>query len=170
MGPYDDRARLRLPLRATQQRAHPRHELVRAERLRDVIVRADLEPDDPLRLVGAGRQHDDRNGGGPRLAAHDPADLKTVHLRQHQVEHQQVGRTIRERLERLPPGGQEFGGKPRLLQITLDELRDVPIVLDDEDPCAHVVAGPAATPLMVTIGAASNAAITGLATRSLLVI
>src|SRR5207247_544467 len=49
------RSLVRRELRATEQRAHPAAELPDRERLRDVVVRAQLEPDDLIELVVAGR-------------------------------------------------------------------------------------------------------------------
>ena len=46
---------------APQRRAHPRHELAQAERLRHVVVGADLEPDDRVDLGVARGDHDDRH-------------------------------------------------------------------------------------------------------------
>ena len=43
-----------------QQRADTRRELAGRERLRDVVVRAELEADDPVGLLAARRQQDDR--------------------------------------------------------------------------------------------------------------
>ena len=48
-GPVRHVARFGLALRPAEQRADARDELVRAERLGDVVVGADFEPDDPLR-------------------------------------------------------------------------------------------------------------------------
>jgi hypothetical protein len=49
-----------LLLRATQDGAHARDQLLRAERLRQVVVGAELEADDLVGLVNAGSEHDDR--------------------------------------------------------------------------------------------------------------
>ena len=54
--------------RAAQQRAHARHELVGAERLGEVVVGAELEADDALRLLGARGEHDDGDRGGLLVA------------------------------------------------------------------------------------------------------
>ena len=65
-----------------------RDQLVRAERLGDVVVGAELEPDDAVGFLGARRQHDDRHCGRGRIGAQRVADLEAVDARQHQVEHQ----------------------------------------------------------------------------------
>ena len=61
-----------------QHRADARHELPGAERLGDVVVGAELEPDERVRLVGAGGEHDDRHG---RLAPDGPRHVEPVELR-----------------------------------------------------------------------------------------
>ena len=125
--------RRRGAVRPPQQRAHARHQLVRAERLREVVVGAQLEADDALGLLGAGGQHDDRDRRGRLVGTKQPADLQAVDVRQHQVEHQQLRRTRRDRLQRLAAGGGALGEETGLVEITSDELGDVRIVLDDQD-------------------------------------
>ena len=46
--------------RAPEDRAHARGELARRERLRHVVVGAELEPDDAVGLLAAGGEHDHR--------------------------------------------------------------------------------------------------------------
>ena len=71
---YDDRAvaqeRMGLgAMRTAQQRAHSGDHFVRAERLGDVVVGAELEPDDAVGFLGAGGEHDDGKRRGERVAA-----------------------------------------------------------------------------------------------------
>ena len=75
-------------LGATEHRADPRDELLRTERLRHVVVRADLEAGDLVRLVAASREHHDRHG---RVAAERARDIKAVELRQTEIEHDKIG-------------------------------------------------------------------------------
>src|SRR5262249_24962966 len=73
--------------RAPKKRPDPAPELTDGERLRDVVVRAQLEAQDLVELVVARREHDDRNGAlGPQALA----DLEPVELRDHHVEHDEV--------------------------------------------------------------------------------
>ena len=62
-------------------------ELADQERLRDVVVRAELEPEHLVELVVARGEHDDRDGA---LRADPLADLEPVDLREHDVEHDEV--------------------------------------------------------------------------------
>src|SRR5919112_418312 len=68
-------------------RPDARHQLPDGERLGDVVVRPKLEPDDPVYLVVAGSQHDDRHVA---LRPDPPYDLRAVELGEHDVEHDQV--------------------------------------------------------------------------------
>src|SRR5215210_3489580 len=68
-------------------RPDARHELPYGERLGDVVVRPELESDDPVYLIVAGGQHDD---GHVALRPDPPYDLGAVELGEHDVEHDQV--------------------------------------------------------------------------------
>ena len=127
----------RLALRAPQQRAHAGDELVRAEWLRKIIVGAELEPDDPLRLLGARGQHDEWNRGGLLVRAQTAADLETVDVRQHQIEHHQSGRIHRDHLQRVATRCGAICLERGFLEVARHELRDVRIVLDDQDARGH---------------------------------
>src|SRR6478609_4441032 len=80
----------RLDDASAQQRTSPGEQLGEPERLRDVVVGTGIEPHDRVDLVGAGGQHE--HGNGAALLTQPPAHLEAVHLRQAEVEHQQVGR------------------------------------------------------------------------------
>ena len=67
---------------------HPRHELTRAEGFGEVVVGAGFEAEQPVRLLGAGREHDDRHR---RTGSERPRDLDAVHARQSQVQDDQSG-------------------------------------------------------------------------------
>src|SRR5215204_1398108 len=88
-GAVPDLRRLRLAAlrgRAAQDRLDPRNELPRVERLREVVVRADLEADDLVDVFVTRRQHQDRD---VRLLPDAAADLDTIAVRKHEVEDDQ---------------------------------------------------------------------------------
>ena len=58
--------RAREPLGPAQQRLDPQHDLARGERLHHVVVRAGLQPDQPVLLLAAGGQDDHRRGVADR--------------------------------------------------------------------------------------------------------
>ena len=118
------------PLDAPQQRAHARDQLARRERLRHVVVGADAEPDQHVRLAVARRQHQHRH---LPLALHPPAHLEPVEARQHQVEHHQVRpHALAQRHAGGPIGGdldlEPLGPQPRR-----HRSRDDVLVLDHAD-------------------------------------
>ena len=112
----------------------PRHELGQLERLRDVVVGAELEPDDHVVLLAARGQHEI---GTVALAPDLPADLEAVERRQHHVEHDEV--------ERAPAGsGRARRARPRrgdaepgLLEPEGRDLADRGVVLDEQDVLVH---------------------------------
>src|SRR4051794_8304038 len=116
--------------RAAQDRPDARHELARVERLREVVVRADLEADDLVDVLVACGQHEDRHVGA---LANPLADLDAVDVREHQVEDDQRGRLRRHLRERLAAGRRRLDGVAGVLQVERDEGRDRALVLDDQD-------------------------------------
>src|SRR5919106_1504132 len=118
-------------LGAAQERAHATHELPDGERLRDVVVRADLEADDLVHLVAPGRQHDDRNGA--LEPAHAAADLEASELGKHEVEDDEVDRRLDEALERLFSVARLHHPVALALERIREELLDRLLVVDEED-------------------------------------
>jgi hypothetical protein len=74
---------------APQQRPHAGQQLGEPERLRHVVVGAGVQPDDEVHLVRASGQHEHRRG--QPLVADRPGDVEPVHVRQAEVEHDEVG-------------------------------------------------------------------------------
>ena len=73
-------------------------ELAGRQRLRDVVVRAELEPDHLVEASSSRAvEHDDRHRVVRAQAA---ADLEPVELREHDVEHDEIDRLTAEALER----------------------------------------------------------------------
>src|SRR5215469_5852279 len=115
---------------ATQDRADPGHERLDGERLGDVVVAAEGQPGDGVRRGVAGREEDDRDVVG--LRAEPPAYLEAVDVGEHDVQDDQVGLIAGGALQRLlaaRPGGHDAAME---LEGYLDELADVPLVIDNE--------------------------------------
>jgi hypothetical protein len=87
-------------VRAAQRRLHPRAELAHGERLGDVVVGAQLQPDHLVDLLGLRREHDDRHRAARPQA---PAHLQPVELGKHHVEHHEVEGLLGEAVQRLAP-------------------------------------------------------------------
>jgi len=110
-----------LRLRSAQDRLHPRHELPRRERLGDVIVRADLEPDDPVRLLITCSQHHDRHlRACPDVTAH----IEAVLAWQTDVEQDEPHLVPVELDQRVVAGADPDDAVPVACQIAADELAD----------------------------------------------
>ena len=112
----------------------PGRQLAQAERLRDVVVGAQLEPDDLVELGVLGRQHHDRHA---RLGPDDPADLDAGQLGQHEVEEDQVGPVPPEARERFTAVGRLDHPESLCLECVRERLAERRLVLDDEDRSCH---------------------------------
>src|SRR6478736_1324336 len=136
VAPQDDLARgehlLLVPaLGTTEDRLDPGRQLAGRERLRDVVVGAELEAGDAVRLLVAGSEHDDRN---LRAGADLAADFEAVHAGQADVEHDETHRLATELGDRLLPGpAPENAPAVLLLEVLLDETADRVVVLNEEE-------------------------------------
>ena len=136
-------------LRPAQQRPHAGHDFARAEGLGDVVVGAELQPDDAVRLLGLGGEHDHRHGGGRRIGAHRPAHVEAVHARQHHVEDHQIGRRAAQPRQHVASRVGDVDGVGGFFEVVADQRRDVGVVLGHEDAahaaesirCGRVTAG-----------------------------
>ena len=111
-------------------RLQPRDELARLERLRQVVVRAELQPDDAVGGLPAGGQHDDRHVAA---LANAPADGEAVHLRQHDVEDDGVEVPA---LERGEPGARRRrrdDAEREAFAVLGQHLAEAFVVVDQED-------------------------------------
>ena len=136
-------------LAAPQHRLHARDELARRERLRDVVVGADLEPDDPVGLLVARGEHQDRN---VRAGAHLAADVEAVLARQADVEQHEPDRMPLELDQRLVAVPHPDHAVAVARQVAADELADRRLVLDEEDCPGHTVEGTQRTTRTRTAG------------------
>src|SRR5258705_5993088 len=116
---------------ASQDGAHARDELAWIERLREVVIHARVETRDPLSVLGACGQGDDRRVGA---AAQLTEELDPVDVGQTEVEHDERRlHLVEERARALARGGM-LDDVSRVAQVERDELRDRRVVLDDDDP------------------------------------
>ena len=75
---------------AAEDGLHARRKLLGGERLYDVVIRAELEAEDPVRFFRAGGKDDDRNGGEVPVGADAAADREPVRVRKHEVQDDEV--------------------------------------------------------------------------------
>ena len=69
---------------------HPGDHYPGAERLGDVVVGAQIQAPDDVRLLTFGGQHDDGNRLGPRVRLESLANGQPVHARQHQIQDHKI--------------------------------------------------------------------------------
>ena len=116
------------------QGVHASDQLAHAERLAQVVVGADTEPDEHVRLVGLGRQHQHRYRAGRLDTA---AHFESVEPGQHQIEHHHVGIDPGARVD----GRRAIGGSDDLVPLAAqpsgDGLGNRGLVVDDENCAAH---------------------------------
>ena len=86
---------------APQDALHACDELARVERLRQVVVGADLQPDDLVHVLVACGEHQDRDVGA---LPHTAADLDAVDVGQVEIEDHQGGHLRRHLRQRRMPG------------------------------------------------------------------
>src|SRR4051794_28308391 len=128
---------------AAQHGADAGRDLAGAERLDDVVVGAELEPDHAVGLLAAGGQHDDRH---LRLAPDLAADVVARAVGEHEVEQDEVGADGRRLLESGGGGAGDLEMEALAREGLGEGLRDGRLVLDQEDrPPAgchvHIVGG-----------------------------
>jgi len=118
-----------------------RDQLPDKERLDDVIVRAELEADDPVRLRGARGQKKDRDVADIRIGPNPLADLQPVGIRQHDVQDDQIGSFSAAELDGPLAGLETDQRESFLLEVVLQEGEQVRIIFD-EDNLLHCVHSP----------------------------
>ena len=97
---------------AAQQRVDAREQLEQAERLGDVVVGAKVKAEHFVGLLAARAENQDRRVDA--LLAQRAQDAISIHSREHQVEHDEIGRD-RTR-EREPAGSVARQREPRSLR------------------------------------------------------
>jgi hypothetical protein len=117
-----------------EQRPDARDELGQLERLRHVVVGAELKADDDVDRVAARRQH--QHGHAAR-APDLPADLEPVELRQHHVEDDKVVRLAPKAREPVPPVRRRLDRQAGLPQPERGDLPNRGVVLDEDHALAH---------------------------------
>ena len=127
-------------LRTAQDGANPGDDLPGAEGLGDVVIRAELQPGDPIGLLGSRREHDDRDIAG---TPHRPGDIEPVHARQGQIEDHQVGTVAREMLQRVLAVARGHDLETCALEVVANQADDRRFIVDDEHlgHCEFIVGG-----------------------------
>ena len=127
-----ERALVVVRVRAPEDRAHPRLELVHGERLDDVVVGSGVEGADDRRVVVAGGDDDDR--GAPHRPEHRQQAV-AVEVGQAQVEQDEVGLVVEDALEARHRRGRAGHRVPAVGERAHEGGPDRGVVLDDEHVC-----------------------------------
>ena len=141
-----------VPVAAAQRGLDARDHLARVERLRDVVVRAHLQPDDLVDVLGARGEH---QHGHARLAADGGADLEPVEAGHHQVEQDEVGIDLAEAVERLAAVGCGDDLVAFVAEVEAQQAHDVGFVVGYEDAGGHRL-GPCLPRAARAVGAGSG--------------
>jgi hypothetical protein len=121
-------------LGAPKEGSDPGGQLAQAERLRDVVVGAQLEPDDLVELGVLCRQHHDRHA---RFRADDPADLDARQLGQHEVEQDEIRALGPELCQCLAAVSSRDNPESLRLERVDERLAQGRLVVHDEDRSCH---------------------------------
>jgi D-alanyl-D-alanine carboxypeptidase/D-alanyl-D-alanine-endopeptidase (penicillin-binding protein 4) len=130
---------------APQQRPQAREQLLERERLDEVVVGAGVEPAHAIGHGIARGEHEHRRAVAGRTQA--PAYLEPVDVRHQHVEHERVGRPVRERVERLAPVGRQLRVIALQAQRAIDGVAHCGLVVDHEDVHVARVTGEAERPV-----------------------
>ena len=118
-----------------QDGPHARDDLLGRERLRHVVVGAQLQPDDAIGLLTLGR-HEDHRGPLHGPGAHPAQNLETVHAREHEVQEHERGGCGLQRRHRLPAVGRGLNEEPVTLEIASEDLPHHGLVVHHEHALA----------------------------------
>jgi hypothetical protein len=118
------------PLAPAQDRLDPGQKLTRVEGLGQIVVRADLQTDDPVGFVPQGGQHQDRDGAA---CAQPPADRQPVLAGHHHIEHDKIEGSDLQRCVHCPGVGGHGHAHAVLLQVFRQGVPDFAVVINDED-------------------------------------
>ena len=116
--------------RAAQDGLDPRAQFAGIERLRQVVVGAHLQAQDPILLVAARRQHQDRRA---RRRADAPEDFKSPDVGQHHVEHDDRGQPRQRAFDALTSRMQAFDDVAVGDQVLRQQLAQLDVVVNHED-------------------------------------
>ena len=122
------------PLVTGQMRLHAGNQLAGAERLGHIIIRAEPQAADLVDIVLLRGHHDDR---GVLLIPDLPADLKTVHTGQHQVQDDQVKIPVKPHLKAGLTVIGHFHFKAAQFQIIFLKISDALFIFYDQNTLTH---------------------------------
>jgi hypothetical protein len=121
-----------------QHGADARQQLARLKGLGQVVVGAQLQADDAVHRVALGGEHQHRHlGRGAGQRADAAAHVQAVHVGQHQVEDDQIGRIGLHAFQSAEAVSGVRKGKSRLDQVFADHPGQAAIVFDHQQAGTH---------------------------------
>ena len=122
-----------------QMGLHTGHQFAGAERLRHIIIGSQPKPPDLINVILLRRNHDD----GSILAVADlPADLKSIHAGQHQIQDDQVKIRFHGLLQSDLAVVGNLHLKVAQLQIIPFQIRNTFLILNNQNPFTHPLVPP----------------------------
>lgn len=125
----------RLLFRTAQASTHSRHQLLRLERLHDVVVRTGFEAEHDVDGVGLGRQHHDGHAG---IRTQNSAYVDPVHSGKHEIEQDEVGPGLTHCRERQGSVAYHVGIETLTTQHDREHLGECRVVVDNQNPWFHI--------------------------------
>jgi hypothetical protein len=117
-----------------QQRPDPGGEFARADRLGQIVVGADVQPQQHVVLGGP---RGNQQNGHVRFGPQYPAHVQAVDERHHDVQHQQVRTAGPGLIQRRPAITHGEDLMALALQVELDELGVLRVVVGHQDTSCH---------------------------------
>ena len=121
---------------AAKDRADPGYQFAHREWLHDVVVGAQLEPDDLVDLLSAGSQHHDRD---VRLRTELAAEVLPVTVGEHHVQQDEVGSERVKRIAGCLHRGRDDRVEALPAEMRRQRLGDALLVLHKQDARRHRV-------------------------------
>src|SRR6185436_19461062 len=130
-----------LPAASTGDRPDPGHQLAGGEGLGDVVVGTHLEAEDLVAFLDPAGDHDHGDGARVGILLEPATHLPAVDLGNHDVEQDHVGLDFPRLLDGVAPATGHHDVVALTREVVADELGDVALVLDDEDPAGGARGG-----------------------------
>src|SRR5947209_6364334 len=118
-------------LRSAQNGFDASEEFANGKRFGDVVVSAQLEPNDFIHLLAAGGEHD--NGNRRALGLELLAYVETAHARHHHIENYQIGRILECAFQAIDAIESGNNLKALILEVIAQSGDHVWFILDNQD-------------------------------------
>ena len=135
---HDRFTRERGGVHSSQRRANARQQFLSTKGLGDVVIGARIQRSHLVAFGTASRQDEDWNAG--RLS-HLTAHINAVHVRQTEVEHDQIRLVAFDGIQTRSPGHRRRDLVPARTEQGSHGAQDVGLIVHDEDTGRHILLG-----------------------------